>query len=1790
MTFTDLSTGAITAWAWDFGDGGTSTLASPMHTYTTDGTYTVALTVTGPGGMDTDTQVDVITVNVPPLPVAGFSANPLSGDFPLEVNFSDLSTGAITDYAWDFGDGGTSTLASPMHTYTTDGTYTVALTVTGPGGMDTDTQVDVITVNVPPPPIAGFSANPLSGIFPLEVSFSDLSTGTITDYAWDFGDSGTSTEASPAHTYTAAGEYTVSLTVTGPGGMDTSVQTDLISVVFPPPVAEFSADFTGGVFPLDVQFSDLSSGEVSSYAWDFGDGNTSTLQDPMNTYASPGDYTVALMVTGAGGNDTETKVDYIVVTGLPPVAGFTATPTTGVAPLDVDFTNTTTGSADTWFWDFGDGGTSTLADPSYTYASPGMFSVALTASGPGGSDVSTQVDLVTVDPTPPILAVGEVISHQKVSATVGGVLPALDAGDQFGRGVAPLGDVDGDGVIDLAVGVQKDDDGGTAGAASEVGAVWILFMNTDGTTKALQKISATAGGFTAILEDGDEFGRAVGAPGDVDNDGTPDLLAGAAGDDDGGSDRGAFYVLFLNPDGTVRDHEKTSSDSALFAGLLGNGDEFGRSFACLEDLDGDLVGDIAVGTPGDDDAGANAGAVYVVFLNADGSAKSQVKISEAQAGFTGNLVPNDGFGFSVGNVGDLNGDGVPDLGVGATGTDVGGNGTGGLWLLGMTTSGTVLGFERVTNARGLTGQLDPGDQFGYDVVGIGDIDFDGVPDLAASAALDDDGGPNRGAVYVLLMNLGGTVKSFQKISASQGNLGADLDNADQFGASLAFLGDLTRDGYGDLCVGARLDDDGFSEAGAIYVLALQGVGIPPTAAFEASSPTTGISPLLVSFQDRSTGSVASWAWDFGDGGTSTLENPAHAYSAPGLYTVSLTVGGPGGVDTATQVDLVDVFLPGPPIPDFSGTPLAGIAPLSVDFTDQSIGQVTEWLWDFGDGGSSTLQHPSHEFLLPGDYTVGLTATGPGGGATETKIAYVAVGEPPPAADFSASPTSGIVALDVDFPDLSSGNVGSWDWDFGDGGTSSLQNPSHTYSGVGTYDVVLTATGPGGSDVETKLAYITVHPPAPLAGFSALPTGGDAPLEVAFTNATTGVASGYSWSFGDGGSSTEVDPNHVYHTPGTYTVALTAVGPGGMTTDTQNNLISVTTPPPPLADFSGSPTSGDAPLGVNFTDLSAGAVSSYAWAFGDGGTSSSQSPMHVYANPGTYTVALTVTGPGGGDTQTKVDYVTADVPPAPVAALGANPTSGPASLSVDFTDLSTGNVTAWAWDFGDMGTSTEQNPTHLYTTPGTYDVSLMVTGLGGSDSAQMIGFIEVTDPPPIANFVGNVLSGGDPLMVDFTDLTTGNVTSWAWDFGDSGTSTLQNPSHSFVAPGSYSVSLTAMGPGGGHTATKTDYIAVLPPAPVADFDASPLSGFAPLSVDFTDQTTGMVDAWSWDFGDGNTSTEQNPSHVYQLGGIFTVALTATGPGGSHVKTEVDLISAGGCSGATSTFTRINNVRYRAGYTGGCNASAPCADVFIPDNPLPCAPTVLFLHGGGFVMGTKGGYAPNAIALAQMGIYVVVPNYQLATYDPCGGGSGSGSYPQAVIDTKDAVDWIHRVGTLQFGLPDTVVVAGTSSGGILAGVVGATQGPGEGFFDSDPQGDYGVDLVVLFSALGNFVSLGCEGNVWSSACETLCPGPDGACGFEDGCEFTGGYASGYPCLADSNNCREVTGIERFLGESWPHLSTPLNVDCGDPLVLPMTSPSMPTGLGWYDANPFFWISGRSPRSTSTIRCVIPWLPSR
>jgi uncharacterized repeat protein (TIGR03803 family) len=403
---------------------------------------------------------------------------------------------------------------------------------------------------------------------------------------------------------------------------------------------------------------------------------------------------------------------------------------------------------------------------------------------------------------------------------------------------------------------------------------------------------------------------------------------------------------------------------------------------------------------------------------------------------------------------------------------------------------------------------------------------------------------------------------------------------------------------------------------------------------------------------------------------------------------------------------------------------------------------------------------------------------------------------------SAIPTNGVEHLTVSFTssdvDFGGNTITSWNWDFGDGSTSAAQNPSHTYPNNGAFSVALIGNS-NGVPIAGAAASITVAPIT--VGITANPTTGAAPLVVNFTSgaidSTGNTITNWNWSFGDGSTSTAQNPSHTYTNPGTFSLALISLNNLGYTV-IGTGPASITVAPPTLA-FTANPTNGVVPLTVSFTspavDSGGSAITSWNWDFGDGSTSTAQNPSHTYTNPGAFSVGLVVTN-NIGFTITCSGPASVTVAPLTVA-FSANPTGGLEPLTVNFTspgfDNGSNTITSWNWNFGDGSTSTAQNPSHTYTSPGTFSVGLVVTNNIGFTITGS-GPASITVAPLTVAYAANPTTGAFPLTVNFSSAGVDNgsntITSWNWNFGDGATSALQNPSHTYTNAAIYAVALTA----------------------------------------------------------------------------------------------------------------------------------------------------------------------------------------------------------------------------------------------------------------------------------------------------------------------------------------------------------------------------------------------------------------
>jgi len=631
----------------------------------------------------------------------------------------------------------------------------------------------------------------------------------------------------------------------------------------------------------------------------------------------------------------------------------------------------------------------------------------------------------------------------------------------------------------------------------------------------------------------------------------------------------------------------------------------------------------------------------------------------------------------------------------------------------------------------------------------------------------------------------------------------------------------------------------------------------------SATPVSGCSPLIVRFTDESQGSPNQWRWDLGNGTISFLQNPSATYFSPGKYTVKLVVRNASSEDSVIKTDYIEVFAN--PTIDFSASSTSGCYPLPVNFTDMTVprsGTITSWLWDFGDGNTSTQQNPSHVYTTARNFNVTLQVRNSNGCvSTLTKTSLIQISTGVLAQFTNDNPETCKAPVTINFQNQSTGTgVINYSWDFGDGSTSDLINPFHTYSTNGTYTVKLVLTNANGcSDTLIKNNAVTVG--SVEAKFTTPQTICQG-ANMQFTNTSAPMPASVYWDFGDGSSSTQLNASHTYNTAGNYTVKM--VANFGACIDSATRSITVQSKP--TAAFSGSDTANcRAPLTVNFTNQSVNSTA-WTWSFGDGGTSALQSPSHTYNNAGNFSVKLVTTNTNGcSDSITKTNYISIVRPVATIANVpdsGCAPFTKTFSASLDIADP----VTSYTWNFGDGTTSTDVSPTHTFSTEGAYNISvIVVTASGCTDTATVLRGV-VASSKPTANFSADPLSSCAKNPITFTNLSTG-ANRWLWEFGDSTRSTLQNPVHQYRDTGYFDIKLRIWNGGCMDSLVMPNYILINPP--IARFRANFTCG-NPFVRTFLDQSIG-AEEWHWDFGDGNTSTVRSPAHTFASPGTYTVTL-------------------------------------------------------------------------------------------------------------------------------------------------------------------------------------------------------------------------------------------------------------------------------------------------------------------------------
>jgi PKD repeat protein len=1389
----------------DFGDGTSVSAASADYTYSAEGDYTVTCTVTDSDG---DSGSDSLTISISnDLPEATLVLNTTLGTEPLSVmaNCSAALGNEPYSFSIDFGDGTVVNSASASHTYIQDGNYHVVCTVTDVDG-DVGTSEDYVDV-LDSEPTADFVWDPE---FPEEgenVSFDGTADAydTPVTIEWDFGDGDTSSGEDVTHAFAPGGDYDVTMTVTDADGSEVSV-THTVHVSENPPEAELYVDPLSGDEPLtvDVNCTSIGGDAPLDYEIDFGDGSGHFFGPvASHTYAQNGTYNITCTVTDI---DTDESVDSEVVEvfDTEPVIGFTYSPASPDEGETVDFeANISAYDMPVDIeWDFGDGDSDTVEDPSHVYATEGIYTVTLTVTDADGSEVSVS-HTVTVGPNAAdvMLVANETSGYEPLTVEFG--CAAID-------GNAPF-------TYDIDFG-----DGTAHGT-----------LSTE--THTFEQNGTYVVNCTVTDTDGDVSSDSV-------------------------------TVTVLD---TVPEADFTHSPADPVEGDDVDFDSTVSAYDMPVDIEWDF-GDGATSTEDDPTHSYAAEGDYNVTLTATDADGSVVVVWHVVS--VGNNEPFVNL--------------LADPLLGPEGVNVTFNCT-------VSDGNAPLSFS-----------MDYGDgTFGADQDSVHQYNAPGSY-VATCTVTDDDGDSDSDFVIINVANNAPVVNlTASPLPAAEGediDFDCGITGGDEPLTVVLDFGDGTTtttptathsyavEGvYTAACTVVDVDGDiGFDD------LTVTITDNEPVVNLVVNT-TSGLEPLSVEYNCTvgAGNEPFSYLVDFGDGTTSSSATGTHDYPNPGVYSMTCTVT---DADGDWDDDTVGIHVANnPPVVDLIAVPTAGLEGIDVVFTcnvtggNAPIGVVL----DFGDGTSTASATATHNYPLEGIYNATCTATDLDGDVgSDSEL--VNISNNPPTVNLMANVTSGLEPLTVLFNcTVGGGNLPFvYSIDFGDGSAPVADSTAvHTYPTEGDFDATCTVTdfdGDFGIDIE----HIEVLNNPPVVDLIAVPAAGLEGLNVSFTcNVSGGNAPfAYSLDFGDGTSTAESSAWHVYPLEGVYTATCQVVDFDG-DMDSDSELINISNNPP-VVNLAVNATSGLEPLSVNYTCNVGGGNLPFVYVidFGDGSPSSS-SPVgtHDYPVPGTYVMTCGVSDVDGDSDSDDVLITVIDNPP--VVDLIVVPAAGLEGINVSFNcSVAGGNAPIGiVLDFGDGTSTTDAVATHNYPLEGLYNATCTATDFDGDvDSDSEL--INISNNVPVVNLVSNVTDGEEPLSVFFNCTLVGGGNppfTYSIDFGDgSAPVAASTASHTYLHNSTYDASCTITDTDGDVSVPDVLSVDVFDSEPDANFSYSPSSPIEGDLISFTDLSTaydGIV-AWSWNFGDGNTSSVMNPTHTYYVEGVYIVTLTVTDGDGSETS--------------------------------------------------------------------------------------------------------------------------------------------------------------------------------------------------------------------------------------------------------------------------------------------------------------------
>lgn len=674
----------------------------------------------------------------------------------------------------------------------------------------------------------------------------------------------------------------------------------------------------------------------------------------------------------------------------------------------------------------------------------------------------------------------------------------------------------------------------------------------------------------------------------------------------------------------------------------------------------------------------------------------------------------------------------------------------------------------------------------------------------------------------------------------------------------------------------------YSKSAYVWAFVLMLLSFPTFAQLKADftiDKPGGCAPHAVSFTNTSTGTSSSttYSWSFGNGNSSTLRNPGATYNEEKKYTVTLTAK--DGSQTSTKTMEVTVYKK--PEVSFDANVLKGCAPLPIELTSTSTagdGSITNYFWDFGDGGllqGSNQKTVSHTYKVAQSASVSLTVTNSYGCyRTLEKSALVEI-LAPITAGFTVTDQAVCETDDpVQFSNSSNGpGTLNYTWNFGDGSTSTTPSPSHTFNKKGRFNVQLAVKNEFGCTATSAPVTISV---ADFAASFELPDLICNNSSFELKNTSNPAPSSVSWLADDGSQAYSVGNSPVdfsFYLPGKRTLTMRARF--GNCEQVVTKEVEVKAGPELngfVVDFGAS---CGTPATVKFTDTTASVVN-WSWAINHGQTfATTKEATYTFPNYGGYTVGLKVKNAQGCQSE-LLRYVEISKPIVSILLLQGAP-SGCINLRNKFGTYSSEEISTYEWDFGDGTRSTEAEPIHVFTKEGSFTVKLNYTtksGCKGSESTLV-----VVDQKPKAAFTTDplVVCGNTPAF--FTNLTTGRVTRYAWEFSDLGPTRFSGSDaiHQFQNEGEYTVQLIAYNGNCADTMRKENYVRIKPGFPKISFYSNTCDNTRGDVTVY--QNSRQAETYTWDFGDGTapvkwTNGQETISHTYSNTGTYKVKLTIT----------------------------------------------------------------------------------------------------------------------------------------------------------------------------------------------------------------------------------------------------------------------------------------------------------------------------